>query len=70
MFNCSFGGVLHNAFIRTFDMLSIIIFLILLKLVLVKDQVEKDILGLWFLKYYSQWITPNSLFTHFFNLEP
>ena len=47
-------------------MLSIIFFLILLKLVLVKDQVEKKVLGLRFLKCYSQWITPNSLFTHFF----
>ena len=47
-FNCSFGGVLHNAFIRTFGMLSMIFFLILLKLVLVKGQVEKKFLDCGF----------------------
>ena len=46
-------------------MFFMIFFLILLKLVLVKDQVEKEVLGLWFLICYSQWITPISLFTHF-----
>ena len=44
-------------------------FFILLNLVLVKDQVKKEDLELWFLKCYSQWITPNSLFTHFSDLE-
>ena len=46
-------------------MLSMIFYLILLKLVLVKDQVEKEVLGLRLLKCYSQWITPN-LCSHIF----